>query len=133
VGKQPWRQPDWRLPLVSHLAFPNRLPIENAVFQIDPATSYRRLIKHRTADRASTRPRIQADEEKPRDVMPDGAVGLLSELELSHPTSRAQKMSGLPQRQPPFPRRTALRQNNGREGNAQPRLPVMPYCSPQIF
>src|SRR5215831_15609360 len=85
VREQPRRQPDRRLPLVFLFTAADGLPIENAGFQIDPATADSRLIQRRATNGTGAGAGIEADQKELRDVIGDGAVRLFAKLQLSHP------------------------------------------------
>jgi hypothetical protein len=126
MGQQPRRQPNRSLLLVFLFAFPDSLPIENAVFEIDPATPNSRLVESRPANGSGSRSRIQPNQKELCDVLRGRAVGLLSKLELTHVASRAEEMRGLLPRKPPLSGRATLWQDNWRQRNAQARFPMMP-------
>ena len=102
MGQQPRRQANRRLLLVLLFAFPDSLPIEDAVFEIDPAAPDGRLVESRAANGSGSRSRIEPDQKKLRDVVRGRAVGLFSKLELTHAASRAEEVRGLFPREPPL-------------------------------
>ena len=103
--------------LVLLFAFPNRLPIEDAVFEIDPATPYGRLIESSPANGPGSRSRIQPGQKELRDVVRGCAVGLLSKLKLTHSASRAEEMRGLLPRKPSLSGCATFWQDDRRDRN----------------
>src|SRR5262249_9231414 len=84
-----------RLPLVSLFAAANGLPVENAAFQIDPATADGRLIERGAADRAGARAGIEANQKELCDVIRSGSGRLFAQLQFTHTASATQKTRAL--------------------------------------
>src|SRR5262249_39309279 len=107
--------------------------IENAGFQIDPATADSRLIQRRATNGTGAGAGIEADQKELRDVIGDGAVRLFAKLQLSHPARGVQKVRSFLPRQPAFTRFATFGQHDRRERNAQARFPMMPDGCPQVL